>query len=64
MPYHPLVPPNQLHRRASQRHAVIEWIAPFDNGSSVITNHNIYRSTAEIGTDSLIASPVGQTLRR
>jgi fibronectin type 3 domain-containing protein len=39
----------------------LNWTAPVYNGGSVITGYKIYRSTAQAGVYTLIASPSGTT---
>ncbi|MCX6652682.1 MAG: fibronectin type III domain-containing protein [Methanomassiliicoccales archaeon] len=53
--------PNGFIAIPGNAQVVLAWTAPADNGGSAITNYNVYRSTTETGTYSLIASPVGLT---
>ena len=59
----PVVPsvPTGLIATPGNAQVVLAWTAPADNGGSAITNYNVYRSTTETGTYSLIASPTDTT---
>jgi len=53
--------PGALTATAGNSFVDLNWTAPAFNGGSPITNYNVYISTTETGTYSLIASPSGLT---
>jgi hypothetical protein len=49
--------PTNLSATPGNVTVVLTWTVPADDGGSAIMNYNVYRSTTEAGTYSLIASP-------
>jgi hypothetical protein len=53
--------PIEIRAVVNNSQVSLNWSAPNSNGGSPIINYQVYRSTNETGSYSLIASPSGQT---